>query len=272
MNVLASQGVRRVTDDSSGNAGASVAAYAARSGMECTIFVPAHASPVKQAQIAQFGAEVRAIPGPRRNAKLASLEAVSQGWVPAYHAYHPAFLLGQQTVAWEIWEQLGRRVPDWYVLPVGQGVHLLGAWLGWRRLRIAGLAAKLPRLVAVQASAIAPLCHAYRLQLGGVEPLEPTGASVAEGLAISAPVRGTRLLEALKETHGVCIQVDDPAILDAQRRLARLGFYVEPTSATVIAALDAVYQAAKPEDVIVVALTGTGLKGSPALEAKEAYR
>ncbi len=127
INILAHQGVTHVADDSSGNAGASVAAYASRAGMQAHIFVPTYASPAKQAQIAVYGAKVRPIPGPRENAKLAALEAIKQGIVLASHAYHPGFLLGQQSVAWELWEQLEGRAPDWYVVPVGQGVHLLGS-------------------------------------------------------------------------------------------------------------------------------------------------
>lgn len=93
INVLAHQGVIHVVDDSSGNAGASVAAYAARAGMRAEIFVPACASPAKQAQIAVYGAQVRPIPGPRANAKWAAWESVQHGAVLAAHAYHPAFLV-----------------------------------------------------------------------------------------------------------------------------------------------------------------------------------
>jgi threonine synthase len=263
VNLLASQGVRRVTDDSSGNAGASVAAYAARLGMESAIYVPAHASPAKQAQIACYGASVLAVPGPRQRAKEAALNAVDNGWIPAFHAYHPAFLLGQETVAWEIWEQLGRHVPDWYVVPVGQGVHLLGAWLGWKRLQEAGRIGRLPRLAAIQAAAVAPVCRAYAKGSRSVAPVEPLGTSVAEGLAIAAPVRGDRLLEALRDTNGICVQVDDREILAAQTDLAHQGFYVEPTSASAVAAIDSVRRIAGESAVVIVALTGSGLKGSP---------
>jgi threonine synthase len=262
INILAHQGVAHVADDSSGNAGASVAAYAARAGMRAEIFVPAYASPAKQAQIAVYGAEVQPVPGPRQNAKLAALEAAGRGVVLASHAYHPGFLLGQQSLAWELWEQLGRRAPDWYIVPVGQGVHLLGIWLGFRRLRAAGLVDHLPRLVAVQAGLLAPLCRAFGAGLDSVPGLEPTTPSLAEGLAIAEPVRGRRLLEALRETEGTCIAVEEEAIQAAQRRLAHQGFYVEPTSATVIAALPAIAAQAKASDVIVVPLTGSGLKGA----------
>jgi threonine synthase len=265
INLLAHQGVSHLADDSSGNAGASVAAYAARAGMRADIFVPAYASPAKQAQIAVYGAEVHPIPGPRLNAKLAALEAAEHGVVLASHAYHPGFLLGQQSVAWEVWEQLERRAPDWYVVPVGQGVHMLGAWLGFRRLKAAGLVDHLPRLAAVQAQALAPLCRAFEKGLETVPAVEPTTPSLAEGLAIAAPVRGRRLLQAVRESGGTCIAVDEEAIRAAQRQLAHQGLYVEPTSATAIAALQTVWQMAGPEETIVVPLTGSGLKGAPVL-------
>lgn len=265
INILAHRGVTHVTDDSSGNAGAAVAAYAARAGMRAEIFVPAYASPAKRAQITVYGAEVRSIPGPRVNAKLAAWEAAERGLVLASHAYHPGFLTGQQSVAWELWEQLGRRAPDWFVVPVGQGLHLLGLWLGFRRLKAAGLVDRLPRLVAVQAAALAPLCRAFEAGLETVPAVEPTIPSVAEGLAIAEPVRGRRLVQALRETVGTCVAVEDEAILAAQRQLAHQGLYVEPTSATAVAALEVVFQQAAPGETIVVPLTGSGLKGSPQL-------
>jgi len=281
INILAQQGATHVIDDSSGNAGASVAAYAARAGIRAEIFVPAYASPAKQAQIAVYGADVRPVPGPRVNAKRAAWEAVGQGAVLASHAYHPGFLLGQQSLAWELWEQLGRRAPDCYVVPVGQGLHLLGVWLGFRRLRAAGLVERLPRMMAVQPALLAPLYRALQAGLETVPPVELAASSVAEGpvlsvaegpvlsvaegLAVAGPVRGRRLLQALRETGGTCVTVEDEATLQAQRQLARRGLYVEPTSATAVAALEVVLQQVAPGETVVVPLTGSGLKGSPQL-------
>jgi threonine synthase len=266
VNILAHQGATRIADDSSGNAGASVAAYAARAGMVAEIYVPAYASPAKQAQIAVYGAEVHPIPGPRGNAKVACHEAAERGVVLASHAYHPGFLLGQFSVAWELWEQLDRQAPDWFVVPVGQGVQLLGVWLGFRRLHAAGLVDRLPRLVAVQAKRLAPLCQAFEAGLETVPAIEPTEASVAEGLAIAEPARGRRLLQAVREMEGACVTVEEDAIVEAQQRLARQGFYVEPTSATAVAALDNVARVAGADETIVVPLTGSGLKGAPAVD------
>jgi len=264
INLLAAQGVTAIVDDSSGNAGASVAAYAARAGMRAQVFVPGYASPSKQQQIAAYGARVSPVPGPRDNARREAEQAAESGWTPAFHSYHPGFLLGQSSVAWEVWEQLGFRTPDWYVVPVGQGVHLLGVWMGFRRLHSAGLIPRMPRLVAVQARAVSPLCEA--LERGGEDWPDPGASqrSVAEGVAIQRPVRWRRLLQVMRESGGFSVSVGEREILEAQERGAHCGFYVEPTSATVLAALDQIFLRAGASDHIVVPLTGSGLKGSPA--------
>ena len=266
INIFAHQGIAHIANDSSGNAGASIAAYAGRAGMQADIYVPAHASPAKQAPIAVHGAHVHPVPGPRVNAKQAAFEAAERGVTLAAHAYHPGFLVGQQSAAWEVWEQLDRRVPDWYVLPVGQGTHLLGVWFGFRRLREAGLVDHLPKLVVVQPTLLSPLCSALQAGLDTVPAVEPARPSIAEGLAITQPVRGRRILQAVRETGGTCITVEEEAILAAQGQLAHQGFFVEPTSATAIAALEAVSRLAEPGETIVVPLTGSGLKGSPSIQ------
>ena len=265
INILVHQGVSHVTDDSSGNAGASIAAYSARASLRAEIYVPDYASPFKQSQIEVYGAEVHPVSGTRRNAKLAVLDATKNGVVLASHAYHPGFLLGQQSVAWELWEQLGYSAPDWYIVPVGQGVHLLGVWLGFTRLMNASLIDRLPRIIAVQPVNLAPVCSAFERGLKTVNTVEYSKPSVAEGLAIDNPVRGHRILQAIRETNGECVTVAEDEILSAQRDLAKLGFFVEPTSATAIAALKSVVRLVKPNETVVIPLTGSGLKGAPGL-------
>ncbi|MCJ7622561.1 MAG: pyridoxal-phosphate dependent enzyme [Anaerolineaceae bacterium] len=266
INILAHQGVTHIADDSSGNAGASVAAYAASAGMKADIFVPHYASPNKQSQIAVYGANIHLIPGVRDDAKKAAMEAAADGKVIlALHSYHPGFLVGQQSVGWEIWEQLGGKAPDWFIVPVGQGSQLLGVWLAFRRLLKAGLVDKLPRLVAVQPERNAPLVRAFDKGLDHVPALKSKDHTVAEGLATAAPVRGKRLLEAIRESEGMCISVEENAILEGQAILARMGIYIEPTSATVIAGLDLLKKSIKKGETVVIPLTGSGLKGSPRL-------
>jgi threonine synthase len=263
MSMLVAQGATRVVDDSSGNAGASVAAYAARAGIRADIYVPSHASPAKRAQIAAYGAEVHPIPGPRAQATQAAISAVEGGLIAAFHAYHPGFLLGQQSVGWEIWEQMGERLPDWYVLPVGQGIHLLGVWLAFRRLLASRRGSRLPHLVAVQAAALAPIRQALAAGLESVPEVTPNGTSIAEGIAIAHPVRGRRIMEAIRESEGLSVVVKDDDILAAQQRMAHIGFFIEPTSAAAVAALDVVAGLADVQETVVVPLTGSGLKGAP---------
>ncbi len=266
INALVRQPVDTVIDDSSGNAGSSLAAYAARAGLKAEIYVPHYASENKKKQIAIYGAEVHAIPGVRNDAKLAAMAAVGKGKVYASHAYHPCFLLGQESVAWEIWEQMGRTAPDWYVVPVGQGVHLLGAWLGFSRLKSAGLIPRVPRMVAVQPTLLNPIVSAVESGSVDLPEIQQDKPSLAEGLAITRPVRWKRILQAIRESQGMAVSVSEDEIISGQQELAQMGFYAEPTSATVMAAIKRVLHITSPEDRIVVPLTGSGLKGAPKID------
>ena len=173
INTLTDLRVKKVIDDSSGNAGSALAAYAARAGLEADVYVPHYASENKKKQIAIYGAGVNSIEGQRQNAKDKAIAAITDGVVYASHAYNPAFLLGQESVAWEIWEQMDGKIPDWYIVPVGQGVHLLGAWLGFCRLKNAGLIDKTPRMVAVQPSILNPVSTAWKNRSKTLPELHP---------------------------------------------------------------------------------------------------
>ncbi|MGV8025685.1 MAG: threonine synthase [Anaerolineaceae bacterium] len=266
MNALAAEGVKRVAEDSSGNAGASVAAYAARLGMKASIFTPSHASPMKLAQISFFGAEVHSIPGARSNASQAASQAVKEGIIYASHAYNPIYLLGQQTAAWEVWEQNEYQIPDWVVVPVGQGGNLLGYYEGFQALFKAGLGKKIPKLIAVQPECLAPICDAFKQEWKEWPSISaPQKGSIAEGLAITQPVRWKHIVKAIQASCGLCVKVAEDEIIQAQQLLAEQGFFVEPTSAVVIAALKKILKTEKLErnETVVISLTGSGLKASP---------
>jgi threonine synthase len=225
--------------------------------------VPAYASPSKLAQISIYGVDVVPIDGPRSAAENAAQVCVGKDGIYASHAYNPAYLAGQMTAAWELWEQLHRQVPDWVISPVAQGGQFLGLWFGFKCLLDAGLIDRMPRLVAVQSARIAPLFNAWHQGLEEVKPIEASGPTVAEGVAISHPVRGTRLLQVIKDSNGMVVAIDENAILIAQQDLARHGYYIEPTSALAIAALNNIAEYFLRTDIIVVPLTGNGLKGKP---------
>jgi threonine synthase len=260
VNYLKTAGVMNVVEDSSGNAGASLAAYAARAGLHAAIYAPESASPAKLAQIQVYGAELRKIPGPRSEATRAALKAVEAGAVYASHAYNPVYLLGQQTFAWEIWEQLDHEIPEAVIIPVGQGGLLMGAWLGFRRLLKAGLIGRLPRLFAAQPESLAPVAAAFGKGDAEVAEITPQEKSLAEGLAIVKPVRGARILQALRESGGGGLMVTETEIRLAYHQLAEKGLFAEPSSAVAAAAVGQVRKKIGAESRTVTALTGSGLK------------
>ncbi|MGW5240976.1 threonine synthase [Monashia sp. NPDC004114] len=269
-------GVRSAIVDSSGNAGTAAAAYFARAGVPVRVFVPGATSPGKLAQLYAHGAQVVLVDGDRAATAAAALEAAGEpGVLYASHVYHPYFVHGVKTYGYEIWEQLGRRAPDVVMVPVGNGTLVLGCALAFAELHHHGLIERVPRIVAVQASACAPLAVAWSAGRGDVSPV-PTRPTVAEGIAITAPPRGAQILAAVRDSGGTIVTVDDDQVLVAQADLAAQGLFVEPTSAVCYAALDRARSATgttgPDEDAIValrtgevvVPLCGSGLKTGPA--------
>ncbi|MBK8049642.1 MAG: pyridoxal-phosphate dependent enzyme [Anaerolineales bacterium] len=138
----------------------------------------------------------------------------------ASHAWHPAFLLGQMTVAWEIWEQLGGAVPDWLIAPVGHGGTLLGAWRGFQHLRRSGITNKLPRLIAVQAEPYTPIYDAVHFGLDSIHASPHMERISADGIAISYPVRSVAVIEAIRYSRGIAVEVTDQEVLAAHHAMA----------------------------------------------------
>ena len=262
---LKDAGVREVVEDSSGNAGAALSAYSSRAGLHAKIYVPEHASSVKRDQIAIYGAQVVTVPGSRSATAQAVLTAVGEGAVYASHAYSPLYAHGMKTIAFELWEQCGWCAPGTIVVPVGHGGLLLGLDMGFGELMTAGLIERRPQLVGVQAQACAPLARAWEAGSTRVEPVQE-GNTVAGGVRIADPPWGTRVLAAVRRSGGTLLAIPDEATMAAQEKLARLGFYVEPTSALVAAALDHLDQADGLEEgtPLVGVLTGSGFKSSRA--------
>lgn len=256
VSFLKGMGVKEVVEDSSGNAGASLAAYAARAGLRARIFVPAHASLAKKAQIAIYGAELVEVKGPREEVAKTVQEEAEKGYYYASHYYNPLILEGMKTIAYEIWEQLGK-IPDSVVLPVGHGTMLLGLFQGFRDILEAGIASSMPVLYGVQARNCSPLFEAFRLGMEEVPRYTPA-PTIAEGISIAKPLRAKEILRAVRETGGEILAVEEWEILKAREELARKGFFVEPTSAVAVAALDRLFHLSGK--TIVIPLTGSGLK------------
>jgi threonine synthase len=255
-------GIAQVLEDSSGNAGASLAAYAAAAGMRARILVPETASYPKIVQMAATGADVVTIPGSRQDVADAAA-AMSAEIFYASHNWQPFFAEGTKTLAYELWEQLGFRAPDNVVVPLGYGANVLGCDIGFRELAARGGIARTPRIFGVQAANCAPYFNAY---MAGGEALVPTEVrpTVAEGIASSKPTRVREVLRAVRSTGGAIVAVSEDEIGAALGKLARCGLYVEPTSAAAAAGLSQLIAsgAIVPEQTTVLVLTGSGLKAS----------
>lgn len=255
-SLLKARQVESAVEDSSGNAGASFAAYAARAGIRARIFVPEAASGPKRAQIEAYGAELVHVPGPRSNAAEAVQQAAEAGAVYASHAYLPFGLAGYATIAYELVEQM-ETPPEMVIAPAGQGNLLLAIGRGFAALRQAGLVDRLPRLIGVQARACAPLWAVSQYGGAGLG-LVTEGATLAEGVRVKHPVRGDVVLRTVMESGGEFLAVDEEEILPGRDALARQGLYVEPTSALVWSALQQV--AGHSAGPVAVVLTGSGFK------------
>jgi threonine synthase len=250
-------GADRVVEDSSGNAGAAIATYAARAGLDADIYVPASVKAAKLRAIERAGATPVRIEGDRAAVTEACLDVVEAGagWY-ASHSWNPAFFEGTATLAYELALQRDWNPPDAVVMPLGHGTLFLGTYRGFRSLVDAGWIDSMPRLLGAQAAGYAPIASE-------LHPAADGENTVADGIQIRAPTRKRQLLDAIAETNGDAITVGEDAVRTELDRLHANGFYVEPTCAIAPAALAAYRERGTlgPDADVVVPLTGHGLKG-----------
>ena len=260
LSLLRAQGVRAVLEDSSGNGGAAVAAYAAAGGLEATILAPASTSPAKLVEMRAHGAIVELVPGTRQDTAEAAMRRAAEIFY-ASHNWHPFFLHGTKTLAYELWEDLGYRAPDNVIVPCGAGSNVLGCEIGFSELLRAGEIDVLPRLFAAQPAHCAPIAAAF---LAGEPVAVETAPTIAEGTAIAQPVRLNEVLGALRASLGGAVTLSETEIAEATLDLARCGVYVEPTAAQASAAFAKLLAAGTvtPEQLTVLVLTGSGLKAT----------
>jgi threonine synthase len=260
LTYLKQRGVTHILEDSSGNAGASVATYGAALGFDSRIFVPATAPAPKRYQMAAMGAEVVPVAGTRDDVAKAAL-AASDTRFYAGHNHQPYFLEGTKTLAFELWEQLGFAVPDNIVIPCGQGSNVMGCHIGFRELQGRGLVESLPRLFAIQAANAGPYYAAYAA--GSDTPVSiEAKPTIADGIASARPIRLAEVLGAVRGTGGACLAVTEAEIIEALRRFTKQGFFVEPTTAAAGAGLSKLIAdgTIASGQTTVVILTGSGLK------------
>jgi threonine synthase len=250
INAAQLRGIDTVVEDSSGNAGASVAAYCANAGISAKIFVPEGTTKGKLDLISLSGAELNKIPGDRQQSAIAALEAAQDNYY-ASHCWDPFFIEGVKTIAFEIAEQLEWKAPDTVYLPVGNGSLLLGVFQGFLEMLELGIIDHMPVLNAVQTAGCAPI---YSHWSGQDLEHKPT---VAEGIAVQTPPRLEQIIKAVESTYGQFFLVHEEEIKRALEQIIKLGIVIEPTSA---AAVSVALNADCDKGKVVVPITGSGLK------------
>ena len=245
-------------EDSSGNAGAALAAYAAAARMSAEIFVPANAPKVKQSQINVVGGNIHPVDGDREAVAAAAQQFARDQDIPYLsHNRSPYFSEGMKPAAEEIAKH---GLPDAIVLPVGNGSLLIGLYRGFQELIQLGQIEQMPRLYGIQAMNVSPLASAFRNH----EPPE-TQQTIADGIAVAQPPRLAQMLEALRGSGGAAGVVSEMEIEAARQTIAERGLFVEPTSAVPLAALKRLVERGMiaEDERVLIPLTGSGMKSPP---------
>ena len=255
-------GATTIACSSTGNAASSLAGnIASMGGMKAVIFVPGRAPQGKVAQLLIYGARVISVQGSYRDAFDLSAAAIDRwGWYNRNAAINPYLVEGKKTVALELAEQLNWQMPDWLVLTVGDGCTIAGVGKALKDLAKLGFIDKIPRLVGVQASGCAPI---YRSFISGRD-LEPEQENtLADSIAVGMPRNPQKALQAVRESKGVMVTVDDDEILAAMRLMGRTsGVFAEPASAAGLAGLVRLTRegTVSADDSVAIISTGNGLK------------
>ena len=232
---MKSIGVEAAVQDSSGNAGNSVAAYCGRCGIACDIYVPEGTSPGKIAMIQAHGATAHVVPGSRDHcADVCRVQVEQEGKYYANHVYNPFFYQGTKTYLYEVYEQLGR-IPAHLSVPLGNGTLFLGVVLALEELLAAGYIDHFPKVIAIQSERCDPFVKAAAVHSPDPAPVTPT-PTMAEGISIGVPMRGREILEAIYRYDMDLITAPEDRILEARSYLARRGIYCEHTTAANLAA------------------------------------
>ena len=261
LGVARSLGYRKVVASTTGNHGVSAAAYAAAAGMKCVVFCHPETSPLQQRMIALYGAVPVVLE--RRQAMLEAIVRDYGYWASTTMAPLPVAsaygVEGYKTIAYEIWEQLGR-VPEHVVCPIAAGDALYGPWKGFCELRQMGLTTRVPAMHGAQAAGCNPYVESFRERRDQVA-VKTAPASIA--LSIRDETGGWPALQAIYDSGGSALEASEDEILSAVRLLAHSGILVEPASATALAcARKAVF---RPDETVIVLLTGSGAKWPEAM-------
>jgi threonine synthase len=253
---------------SSGNASASLAAYAARADLHSIVFLKEHVSPSKLYKTMVYKPTAIQVQGSYSEVEILFQQARDEfGFFDCDGLVNPYRIEGKKTFAYEIARDLGWRPPAVVFMPTGYGNGIVAAWKGFQELHQLGFIGSLPAMVAVQPAVCGPIARAFRLGLSKVEPV-PEAESIAEAVCVNDPViGGQRVLELVRESGGMAIAVQEDEITEAVRILAeREGLATEATGAIGLAGLLKLMREGNPwaAGIQVISITGHGLNAPQA--------
>ena len=266
-------GFTTTTVMSTGNAAASVAAYSAAAGLKSIVMVPAGTAPSKVVQARAYGATVVVVEGSFDNevAYLYKAAVKEFDWYDCLSS-NPYRDEGKKSYAYELVDQLEKQIPDWVIHPTAGGTGIYAMWKGFKEFFSLGWITRLPRLVASQSAAAAPIVAAFEKRLSQVEPVVAR-ETIAESIQVGNPASlGWRALAALRESGGTAVALTDEEILEAQALTCSLaGIFAEPAAATSVGAAKKLRSVGiiRRDEVVVCNLTGHGLKQPEAIRLKD---
>jgi threonine synthase len=257
-------GVKKVAIPSAGNAGGSLAAYAARGGLEAYVFMPKDTPSANQIEAQQYGARLTLVDGLINDCgKIIAERKVAEGWFDVSTLKEPYRIEGKKTMGYEIAEQLDWTLPDVIVYPTGGGTGLIGMWKAFKEMEELGwIVNKRPRMVSVQASGCAPIVKAFNEGRETAEPW-PQAETLASGLRVPQAVADFLMLRALRESNGTALSVSDDEMLAEIPRVGRTeGIFFCPEGAACVAALRRLKQQGwvQSSDQTLIFNTASGLK------------
>lgn len=257
-------GARKLAVPSAGNAAGALAAYSARAGLECFIFMPRDTPRANVIECEQTGAQVTLMDGLITDCGAeVGRRKEAEGWFDVSTLKEPYRIEGKKTLGYELAEQLGWKLPDVIVYPTGGGTGLIGMWKAFDEMQKMGwVGAERPRMVTVQAAGCAPIVRAFEEGKRFADEF-PNAATVASGLRVPRAIGDFLIVDALRESGGTAIAVSDEELLAATREIgAAEGLFCAPEGAACLPALRKMILAGqvKPEERVVLFNTGAGVK------------
>jgi threonine synthase len=264
-------GIRKMAVPSAGNAGGALAAYAARAGIQALIFMPESTPVANRQECRLMGAEVVLVPGSIKDCSRAMRERIAgTDWFDCSTLREPYRVEGKKTMAYEIFEQLGGRLPEVMLYPTGGGTGLVGLWKAFDEMEEMGwIGQRRPKMFAVQAAGCAPILRAFSCQKDTAQEWE-NPQTIASGLRVPSAIGDFWMLRVLRGSRGGGIAVEDEAMLEGVHELAKTeGIVTSPEGGACIAALRRLLHDGYIAgfETIVVFLTASGYKYVEAMEA-----